>query len=491
VPATMQHRLTTENIQVSSKESFMEIFFVLLAAFFAGIASLQMELSLLRETTFVLGSTAFTNSFIISIFLGGLALGAYSGTYLVKVIGGRVRALFMISQMVNIAAMVLFVFTKSEFLYGRHEEWEVLTYFGSLTTIPAFIAGMSFSLFLNMLYGKGEKYIAMVYAVSTVGNVVSGFAHGMLLVPHYGMRSTYIVGVIGAGVSIALVLGWRRPWKCLATLILTTAGLVAIYWAPPASTSSRNAVLWSKDDIHGLVQVIDKSEDWTSYDGGVAFDVRINNRHQCANSKWAVNWEFASVTQGMEILDDKATSVLNAGYCSGASVAKLLEYPSIEEVISIDMNETVIEAAELYFPQFHDKNMADERSSIIITEFRSYLKGLPQDKKFDMVLIDIAVKDPYYHGIFTLEFFNEIKAHLSDRGVVFWHKPRFLRTGAEAFPYVYRARSISHRFWYFTNFELPRKYSKDFMRVYPEQKSEIVYTDHKVFHLEAGERLPI
>ena len=34
---------------------------IFLSVFFAGVASLQMELSVLREATFIFGSTAFTN----------------------------------------------------------------------------------------------------------------------------------------------------------------------------------------------------------------------------------------------------------------------------------------------------------------------------------------------------------------------------------------------------------------------------------------------
>ena len=54
---------------------------ILTAVFGAGIASLLMELSLLREFVYVVGSTAFTNALIISIFLAGLATGTYVGAW--------------------------------------------------------------------------------------------------------------------------------------------------------------------------------------------------------------------------------------------------------------------------------------------------------------------------------------------------------------------------------------------------------------------------
>lgn len=471
--------------------SLAYIWCVFLAVFFAGISSLQMELSLLREATFVLGGTAFTSSFVISIFLFGLAVGAYGGSYLATRMGRRARLLFVISQLINILVVVVFVYTKGEMLYGRHERWEVLTYFGGMTLGPSVIAGMAFSLFLNMLYGKGEKYIAMVYAVSTIGNVLSGFIHGMVLVPVFGMAATYMTAVTSAGLAILFILGTGKIWRPLVGALGAGTGVAAIAFAPPFTAASPYEVLFNKHDIHGLVQVVDRSEDWTSYDGGPAIDLRINNRHQCATRASAVAWEFKSVDRAMRILGGEVKTVLNAGYCSGASVYRLLDYPTVEKVISVDMNKTVLEAAAIYFPEFHERNLADPRSEIVIAEFRSYLKSLPEDQKFDIVVIDISSADPYFHGIFTREFFAEIKAHMSDRAVVFWHRTDFLRTGAEVFDYVYRSRSERFRsFHYFTTFELPRSQLEDFERVYPERRKGVVYEDHDVHVLEAGARVP-
>ncbi len=473
----------------SPEQSRVELSLIFAAVFFAGIASLQMELSLLREASFVLGSTAFTNSFIISVFLGGLALGAYTGSYLVRKTAGRARFLFVISQAVNIAVILLFVLTKGEILYGRHEESLVLVYFAFMTLVPAVVAGMSFSLFLNMLYGRGEQYIAWIYAVSTVGNVVSGFFHGMVLIPHFGMTATYVIAVIGSGLALLLVAQTKLQSK-LATAAAIVAACWTVAWTPPYPAETKYPILWSKDDIHGLVQVMDVSSRSESYDGGPVIDLRIDGRHQCATTEHGVEWEFKSVELGMQILGDRGKKVLNGGYCSGASVARLLDYPSLEQVVSIDMNKTVLEAAEIFFPEFHQKVTNDDRSTILIEEFRSYLKRLPEDTKLDMVIIDMAVKDPYFHGMFTREFFAEIKARLADHGVLFWHKKKFLRTGGSVFPYVYRTKKHDYPFYYFMNEELPPQLASDFDRYYPESKSGVIYADHEVIELAKGEAAP-
>ena len=406
--------------------------------------------------------------------------------------GGRARRIFVISQLVNILVIVAFVYTRGEVLYGSHGRLAVLAYFGAMTLGPSVVAGMAFSLFLNMLFRRGEKLIAMVYAVSTIGNVLSGFVHGIVLVPFFGMASTYIVAVICAGLAVLFVLaldqGWRR--SMVGALGASTA-VAVIAFAPPVTAASPYPVLFNEHDVHGLVQVVDRSDDWTSYNGGAAVDLRINNRHQCATEKRMVRWEFESVDRALRILGGDPKSVLNAGYCGGASVYRLLDSPTIEKITSIDMNRTVLDAAAIFFPEFHGRNLADPRSEIVTTEFRSYLKSLPEDQKFDIVLIDISSADPYYHGLFTREFFAEIKAHMSDRAVMFWHRSDFLRTGAAEFEYVYKSRDESfENFHYLTTFELPESRSLEFERVYPEQESGLVYEDHDVRELPAGVRVP-
>ena len=213
---------------MDSKNEKKYIFRIFLAVFFAGVASLQMELSVLREATFIFGSTAFTNSFVISIFLAGLAIGSYSGNLLVRMWRGRASELFLISQGVHIALILFFVFTKSYVLYGSYSKFTSLLYFGFVTVIPSIVGGMSFSFFLNMLYELGEKHIALIYAISTAGNVFSGLLHGLVLVPYIGMLSTYLVAILNIGLAMLLSVRFHFINGLFLSLLIVVAGFLSV-----------------------------------------------------------------------------------------------------------------------------------------------------------------------------------------------------------------------------------------------------------------------
>ena len=451
---------------------------IFIAVFFSGIASLQMELSLLREATFRLGSTAITNSFIISIFLAGLAFGSFFGNQIAKN-PERSRSIFIISQIINILVVIGFVMTKGYFVYEAKSNLSVITYFGIMTIIPATVAGMSFALFVNMLFGYGEKYISWVYAISTVGNVLSGFAHGLIFVPYFGMATTYGVAIFSTGIAIFCIIGtsiFSRAVTVTATLVLA---FVAIS-IQPIPGIAKSKILYSKDDIYGLVQVIDYSDQFESANSAPPIDVQIHGDHNCSNSAAEFEWHFDSVTYAMELLDDNATTSLNLGYCSGSSVARYLDYPDIEKVTSIELNKTVLEASNIYFPEINQRIAADGRSEVIIDEFRSWLRRNTQ-LKFDVVMVDISIRDPYYYGMFTREFFQEIKDRLNDKGVLFWHYPDFLHTGIDVFEHVYTVKDVDKKFYYFTNFKIPEHLSDKFEEVFPLENPGIVYSDHKVY----------
>ena len=468
----------------------MALTLIFTAVFSAGVASLQMELSLLREATFLLGSTARTNSFIISIFLGGLALGSYFGNRLVVRTKTDSRLLFAISQGLNIGVILLFVWTKGAILYESYPLSVVAAYFGTMTLIPAFVAGMAFSLFLNMLFAYGETYIAWVYAVSTIGNVLSGFAHGMIFVPYFGMMTTYVVAVVSTGLAIVCVYG-SKPAIKLSVGIGSLVAAAVVATIPPVPPGN-DSVLWSKDDVYGLVQVVDRSEDWQGPNGRAGIDLLVHHLHNCANSPTDIRWHDESVLFAMKILDDEGKRGLNLGYCSGSSVAKYLEYPSIEQVVTLEMNKTVLEAAALYFPDIHERIAADGRSEVVVDEFRSWLNRQPQDSKYDIIMVDVTLEEPYYQGMFTREFFQRIHDHLAEKGVLFLHYQSFLRTGADVFEHVYEPRNLrdGQGFLYYTNFELPQRLLRDFVELDPLAEPGLVYSDRKIYRLEAHERAP-
>jgi spermidine synthase len=467
----------------------MEILRIFLAVFFSGIASLQVELSLLREATFILGSTAFTNSYIISIFLSGLALGSYGGNILVRLFKGKARGFFLISQAINILLLLFFLYTKNFIFYGNLGDYArlfIIIYFGFITIVPSIVAGMSFAFFLNMLYEFGEQHIALVYAISTAGNVLGGLNHGIVLVPYYGMLATYLVAIVSTGLAMLCIA--RLQWLRVVPLILLVGGSIILATRHnPMPTAMKKALLWSKDDIYGLVQVVDRSDKWKGQNNERGIDLLIHNRHNCSNAEREMNWHKASARYAMELLDNSAKDVLMLGYCSGSTILHFLSYQSVSKVIAVDMNKAVMEASRLFFPHIHEAISKDNRAVVIVDEFRNYLRRQPSSMKYDIVIIDITIDDPYYLSMFTREFFEDIYKYLQNPGVMFFNSyQEFLRTGADVFDHLFCVKNLEYEksFFFFTNFSPTQEKSGQFYEAFPTKQTGRVYTNGKVYRVE-------
>ena len=380
-------------------------------------------------------------------------------------------------------------------LYGNLGDYDPmlrLIYFGCVTLIPATVAGMSFSLFVNLLYDLGEQHIALVYAISTMGNVLSGLIHGIILVPYVGMFATYLVALGSTGIAMLLVVRWRF-FPVTVLLIVVGGATIAAGTFEPMPTRIRNRLLWSKDDIYGLVQVVDSSDRWEGWQGGKGIDVLIHHRHNCSNEERGINWHKNSAVYAMELLNNSGKNVLLLGYCSGSTVLKFLEYRDIVNVISIEMNKKIVEAAKIFFPSIYEKLSNDKRSVIVIDEFRNYLRRQPATRKFDIVMVDITIDDPYYASMFTKEFFTDIYEHLQQPGVLFFNSyQEFLRTGAEVFEHLLcvKEHAYEQAFFFFTNFALPQEQSTRFYEAFPRQQSGRIYTNNKVYQVSPATSPP-
>jgi predicted membrane-bound spermidine synthase len=406
---------------------------ILLAIFFAGVVSLLMELSLLREYSFVAGSTSVSNSVIISSFLLGLTLGAYLGSILARRHPGRAALLVSVLQAINIAFIVVFVLTKNHFIYRHASEALVTAYFVGSTLVPSVTGGALFSLFVSLLYGSGPRFIAHIYAISTLGNVVAGLLHGLVLLRYAGMRETYVLACLSGALSIALLAKTPRGALPGAGLGLMAALMI------PSSTWTHNSglsVAYEKDDPNGVVLAfhVDQLKGFREAD---RIDVTISGDHNCSNFTFDIEWHKLSVDVPFWLSEGRARRFLMLGYCSGQAAAEILRLSPDTTVDVAEINAAIFDMAARIFPEYDQAVRSSGRATIIHGEFRNRLRFLPTSEKYDVAIVDITVHDPFYLGLFTKEFFREISDHMTDDGILFFGYEAFVSTAREVFPYLY------------------------------------------------------
>jgi spermidine synthase len=452
---------------------------IFVAIFCAGIVSLLMELTLLREFVYVIGGSAFSNSLIISVFLAGLAAGTYLGIWKrfksKKEVAARKK--FALLQLLLIAGVVLFYFTKDYFIYISPSQGAVISYFILATFLPSFIAGAAYTTAIELLYHRGERYIIYIYAVSTIGNVIGGLLYGYVFVYLFGQQMSYVVAIGFSAIAILLIYPFTKIIQRLLFILFAFFLMLSIQSGFFHERLYRfDNLLFRKYSPSGLVEI------WKT-DDNEAIEMTVNNVHEYYSYDWdrEVHTQWAETT--LEVVDDQA-DVLLLGYGSGVSSAAYLLSSKVKSVDTIENTAPVLEAGEIYFPKEYQLVTTDPRSQIILRDFRNYIRFT--DKKYDVVLLDHSIIDPYYSGFFTLEFYSQLKKILQPGGVV-----ASLGVGLSydtmrtSFPYVYTYISpgrelISESGFFLSMSPFRSEVAPHFAEVGPEIYGEPIYSDHRV-----------
>jgi predicted membrane-bound spermidine synthase len=424
-------------------------FRILLAVFFAGIVSLLLELSLLREFIYIFGSTARSNALIISVFLVGMAAGSYTGTLKpFKASPRQACARFWELQALSLVYIVILVATKRYFVYHCPHPKIVNVYFLAMVFSPAFISGLGYAYVVKALHERGERLITWVYGISTLGSVTGGLLHGLVLVPCWGMRSTYAVALCCAGAAAWAMASGDLTRRSLAGVLALVAA-----WSVLADPFSRAwplpDLLFSKDSEFGIVEVWQMNpakaraqNDRISFRPtdeplpAVPVDIKINNVHQAYNLPVDRRIHEQWAATSLAITGHKAR-VLLFGYASGVTAAAYLDQPLLERLDIVENCDPVIEAGRRFFPKEYARVKADPRARMITDDFRGYARFTAAG--YDVIAIDHSLQDPYQSGYFTTEFFAQLKSKLNKGGVVIllgeglsWNTTRL------SFPFIYR-----------------------------------------------------
>ena len=455
---------------------------ILTAVFGVGIASLLMELSLLREFVYVVGSTAFTNALIISIFLAGLATGTYVGAWkrLRSQDETAARLKFAFLQFSMILFIAVFYVTKDYFIYVSMNQWLVIFYFILAAFAPSFLSGVAYATSVELLFHCGQKYVTYIYACSTLGSVAGGLAHGFIFAAFLGAPSAYVAAIVCSALALLLVYPFPRKmfFKLSLLLIIGLSVVVQTDAANRAIYPFFQQLLFRENSPAGLVEV------WRLPDG---FEMKVNNVHQYYSYDWdtRAHIDWAETTLG---LFDKPCEVLLLGYGSGVSSAAFLRSERALSVDTVENGAAVIDAGALFYRDEHELIATDRRSHILVRDFRNYIRFT--ERRYDIIVLDHSMRDLYTVGFYTKEFLEQLKRILKPNGVVAsstvglsWH------TTESNFPYIYHNinPTVSEFFRgqvvFLSREPLSQRFESSYARIGASDPDRLLYTDHRIYGL--------
>ena len=418
-----------------------------------GFSSFVYEVVWIRMLTLVLGGATHSFELMLSVFIMGLALGAW---WVRKKIDSHPRPEVLLARVqiaMGVAAIVTLVLYAASFdamafsLRGLARSYEGYTFFtlasGVLVTavmLPAaFCAGMTLPLITSLLLrrGHGERQIGQVYGVNTLGAIAGVLATVHLLMPLLGLKWTLAVGALVdvlLGLGLVLLAQPRRApdsavgdgrWPLVACALALAFVVVlpaltsldprqlasGVFRSGQASVGAGRSVLFHRDGKTATISVLDQPRGTRSL---------LTN----GKSDGSTHPESKSTTP-----DDHTVVLLGAlgpahhptarraaviGLGTGVTSAVLLGSPVLQTVDTIEIEPLVAEAAQ----HFRPRNAAmfdDPRSRLVIDDAKAHFARTPA--KYDLIVSEPS--NPWVSGVsglFTVEFYDNVAAHLAPDG---------------------------------------------------------------------------
>lgn len=423
-------------------------------AFLSGFYVMTMENVLIRMTNLSLGSSAYTFSMIVAVFVLSIAIGSYAvGT--LKTIP---RYLLFLNQAL-ITLFLLFVYTTLDrWPYFAHlirisiqsnilGFWLfhtiVFTLLTGLLLFPLGLMGATVPIAFHELkrdlknVGKNSGFL---FSLNTFGNLLGSLVGGIVFYYFMNSASVYLTAVMLAALS-AFLAGRFTSRKCLAGgTVLVVLCAVLIVFRPGFNMENfkvgtfrfRTPLAYSFNGPGAFFKKFNEQAALKFYEDGITATTAVLEYAKTSplghsSASIVINGKVDSSTVGDSstlklcahipaLLAKKRKNILVIGLGTGVTAGELLCYPEVEQIDVAEISPSVVKA----LPFFRDATNglhSDPRVKIHIGDAFRILKR--SRKKWDIIISEPS--NPWVAGVdllFTEEFYRLAKEHLVDDGIL-------------------------------------------------------------------------
>lgn len=442
-----------------------------------GFAGMAYQIAWTRALSLSIGSSTYSFSLILTVFILGLAVGAAVGARLVDRLKNPLWAFGWVEITIGFSAAItmwgigclpVWVVPVIARLSGDYNKLLAVQFsmVGVLLLLPTFLMGTVFPLAVKIISihrtGAGEP-VGLAYSWNTVGAILGSFFGGFVFIPLLGLQgsikvSNFVnwlvgalllglggrqaaqrrrfqkasaIGVVGAGVLFTVFMP-RWDKRLLDSGPFIYAREYAGHYGEPFWTLGSHQLFYA-EDVETTVSVR-KSAD------GQLF-LRINGKTD-ASTGGDMATQVLSGHLPL-IFQHSPKDVLVVGLASGVTTGAVSLYPSIKRIDVVEISPAVVDACERFFGKYNHNVLANPAVNLIIGDGRSHLRQT--SRKYDAIISEPS--NPWIAGIsslFTREYFQAGREHLKPGGAMFvWFqgyemRPKdfrsIVRTFNEVFP---------------------------------------------------------
>jgi len=408
-------------IKKAAPKDFLPFRHYLVIAFVEGSSVMVCELLGAKMIAPVYGASLFVWSSVIGVTLAALAAGYFSGGFLADRFTGN-SLLFTI-----LAAGACFIGLMP--VIAEHAMTATMSLgvrMGSLISAllfllpPLICMGMTSPIIIRLASRDVQhtgRTAGSVYAVSTLGGIVTTFFLGFYAIPEWGLTVPTYVAAGTLGILPAAYFLWtrKRVFFLLLLVIMALPSVKYVFHKDAPGDSSITA-LYKSEGLLGQVLVVKYTE--PARDSSAGKIVLFVNRHPqtSADTKTGYSqWPYVHCIATIASVQPVGSKALILGLGGGSVADEFLRLGF--EVDGCELDDRIARVARSYF------NLSS-RCTIIEDDGRHYVRST--DRKYDLIVFDVFTGETQPSHLLTVESLREVKRILSGSGMVIINTTGFL-----------------------------------------------------------------
>lgn len=372
--------------------------------FLNGYISLSLELVVLRQLSFWVGSSAVITSIIMGTFLGFMSLGYFLGESK-KIAGKSIRNILCASFMV-IAALALlassFPFVLKYFVWLY--QWGITSsiiqtfiYSFIFLSVGPFLFGFNTTLLSRCLHRYNTNYTGNIMAWDTIGSVLGSLLTTLILMPFVGVNNTVILIVLLA--SVAAIITRPKWWTILICALILIPTLMV----------NRNSVLRDRygilvNNANSTISVMQNGDIRILNMNGLPMSIYGPKNGGTADYITYINRNFIYTMP-----NDSPRKILVLG--AGGFTAGLDD--TFNDYTFVDIEHTLRDVSEKYFLG----RKLTPNKKFVVQDASQFLKNT--NEQYDLILVDVYSNSfQVPEGFITAEFMQRVKSRIAPNGIL-------------------------------------------------------------------------
>lgn len=419
---------------------------VLAVAAASGLAGLIYEVAWTRMIVLALGSTVYSFTLVLAVFIFGLAAGSALAARWVGRAASPERALAVLQFAIGAAALVALPFigalpvTFASVMDALRKDFDglLLAQAGLITILilpPTLLMGAVFPFACRIAAAGGEgvgRSVAGVYTWNTLGSIVGTFVATFLIVPSAGPGAAARTG-IAVNMAAAAFLLWTsgsRRWIALpaaATAVaFFTGGLKpeilsagSYLYGNRVVRSARESGLPIGEHLEKFARIVDARWD--------AYGLVTVHRSGLSELTLRINGKVDASTNGLDMMTQQwlahlpllhhaaPRKALVIGLGAGITAGTAAEYP-VERVDCVELSPAVAALAG-HFSAINRDCLKDPKVRLTVGDGRHYVRC--SRERYDVIICEPS--NLWLSGmanLFTRDFFQEAAAKLAPGGIL-------------------------------------------------------------------------